>query len=162
MYDAVVASRTTRCLEVSAGERFTDARHERTPPMVLAMFPHIARGGDGGPRVLVPLLFLVLIGGLVAWLIRRRRGATAPTGSGSAIETLRESFARGDIDRAEFEHRRAVLDGADVVPPAPARTATATATAPPPPRSAEAGSSASGPVQDAEVSDATDTDDGDE
>jgi len=119
--------------------------------MLLAMFPHIARSGDGGPRFLVPLLFLALIGGLVAWLIRRRRGATARAGSSPAIETLRESFARGDIDRNEFEHRRAVLDGADVVPPASARTATATAPTPPPPPSAES-----------PAPDATDDGDGDE
>lgn len=130
--------------------------------MLLAMFPHIARGGDGGPRVFIPLLFIVLIGGLVAWLIRRRRGAAIQPGSGSAVETLRESFARGDIDRAEFEHRRAVLEGADVVPPAPARTATATAPTPPPPPSVETPSPDTEPGTQGRTSDATDTDDVDE
>lgn len=80
----------------------------------LASLQLLARGGGAGPRFLFPLLLILALGGLGAWLIRRRRG---PDHSGSAMEALRERFARGDIDRAEFEHRQAVLVGADVIPP---------------------------------------------
>ncbi len=89
---------------------------------------------DGGPFFF--LLFLTLLGVgiyfLVRW-IRRRRGLDAPQGP-SAMNVLEDRFARGDIDRHEFEHRKAVLSGSDVVPPAPAGgTATATRPAPPQP-----------------------------
>ncbi len=103
----------------------------------MMLFALAARGDrygdhDGGP--LFFLLFLALLGVgsyfLVRW-IRRRRGLDAPQGP-SAMSVLEERFARGDIDRAEFEHRRAVLTGRDVVPPPPAGT-TATATRPQPP-----------------------------
>ena len=81
------------------------------------------------------LIFLALLGVgiyfLVRW-IRRRRGLDAPQGP-SAMSVLEDRFARGDIDRAEFEHRKAVLTGSEVVPPAPAGTTTATRPEPPQP-----------------------------
>jgi len=43
------------------------------------------------------------------------------------MQTLENRFALGQIDRAEFDHRKAVLDGADTVPPAPANPAPAQA-----------------------------------
>ncbi len=36
-------------------------------------------------------------------------GRTRPTGK--ALDILRERFARGEIDRAEFDERRRVLEG---------------------------------------------------
>ncbi|MDJ0770819.1 MAG: SHOCT domain-containing protein [Ilumatobacter sp.] len=88
----------------------------------------LAREGGDGPRFLFPLVLLLLIGGLTWWLIRRRRGDRGPE---SALSTLQDRFARGDIDRAEFEHRHAVLTGADAVPPAPNRPAPPAPPAPP-------------------------------
>ena len=85
--------------------------------MSSAAFAFIARGGVHGPRFLFPLLLLVLLGLLVGWLIWRRRGVgRGHARQGSAMQTLQERFARGEIDRNEFEHRKAVLVGADVVP----------------------------------------------
>lgn len=89
--------------------------------MLTPTLAFLARGGPGGPGFVMPLLLIALIGGLVYWLIRRRRGVTAD--NGSALEALRERFARGEIDQAEFEHRKAVLVGAEVVPP-PTNTAS--------------------------------------
>ncbi len=87
-------------------------------------------GGDG--KGFFFLLFLALIGTGIFFAvraIRRRRGGDQDRPS--ARRLLDERFARGDIDRAEYEHRKAVLDGADVVPPAPA-AAPPTMPAPPP------------------------------
>ncbi|MEL6981613.1 MAG: SHOCT domain-containing protein [Actinomycetota bacterium] len=83
--------------------------------MLTPTIAFIARGGGvGGPGLLFPLLVLVLLGVLITWLIRRRTGGP---GRASAMSVLQERFARGDIDQAEFEHRKAVLTGADTVPP---------------------------------------------
>lgn len=87
--------------------------------MLLAAFGHVARGGGDGLEFLFTLLFLTLVGGLGWWLIRRRRGGPEARRVASPLQTLQERFARGEIDRDEFEHRKAVLVGADVVPPAP-------------------------------------------
>lgn len=90
--------------------------------MILAALDVAARGGGGGgPRFLFPLLFILLLL-LAAKVIRRRRGGY-PGGRphGSPMRLLQERFANGEIDRAEYEHRKAVLNGDDVVPAAPAR-----------------------------------------
>lgn len=88
--------------------------------MVFAALETFARGGGDELEWIFPLLFLLLIGGLVAWLFQRRRGGPAAGGS-AALATLQARFASGEIDHAEFAHRRAVLDGDDDVPPAPPR-----------------------------------------
>ena len=102
----------------------------------------LARDGADGPRFIFPLLLLLLIGGLTFWLIRRRRGGDAADRA-SALGTLQDRFARGDIDRAVFEHRQAVLTGADVVPPAPHRSAADRPAPPAPPTQSTAASSTS-------------------
>ncbi len=104
--------------------------------MLSATLGLLARGGDGGPRFLFPLVLLLLLGGVTWWLIRRRRDDRGPD-QASALGTLQDRFARGDIDRAEFEHRQAVLTGADAVPPAPSRPAPPTPPAPAPNSDAE-------------------------
>ena len=55
------------------------------------------------------LIMLVLWGGVIAgvvlgirWLIRQ----SAESGTGSAFEILRQRYARGEINREEFEARR--------------------------------------------------------
>lgn len=92
--------------------------------MFLAAIGHASRGGDHGPRFIFPFLLFLLLGFLVAAIIRRRRGGGHHScRHGSPLQTLQDRFARGEIDRAEFEHRKAVLVGADVIPPAPNRQA---------------------------------------
>lgn len=81
------------------------------------------RGAGGGPRILFPLLFLLLAGLLIGKAIRRRKYGMHHAGHGSAMRTLQDRFARGEIDQREYDHRKAVLDGADVVPPAPTSAA---------------------------------------
>lgn len=102
--------------------------------MLTPTIAFIARGGAvGGPGPLLPFLVLLLIGGLAFWLIRRRNGSPggspggSPSGSPggtSALSVLQDRFARGEIDQAEFEHRKAVLTGADTVPPSGSSAAT--------------------------------------
>ena len=66
------------------------------------------------------VLILVLFGGLVIaaivlairWLIRAdRRGSHEGPATPDALEILRQRYARGEIDEAEYERRRAVLKG---------------------------------------------------
>jgi len=79
-----------------------------------------SRGAGGGPRIFFLVLLLLLGGLLIAKAIRRRKYGDHHSGYGSAMRTLQDRFARGEIGQAEFDHRKAVLDGADVIPPAPA------------------------------------------
>ena len=66
------------------------------------------------------ILILVLFWGLVIaaivlavrWLIRAdRRGSHEGPATPDALEVLRQRYARGEIDEAEYERRRAVLKG---------------------------------------------------
>lgn len=88
--------------------------------MLLPVLAQHARGGEGGgPRFLFLLLMLALLGFVIAKVVRRKRGGNGGPGQrGSAMHTLQDRFARGEIDQNEYEHRKAVLVGADVVPPA--------------------------------------------
>lgn len=94
--------------------------------MLLAALGTASRGGEHGPRFFFPLLLLLLLGLLVGKIVRHRRGGPSPRyRHGSPVQTLEHRFARGEIDRAEFDHRKAVLDGSDDIPPAPANPAPA-------------------------------------
>ena len=70
---------------------------------------HMASGG----------LFMVLFWGgliilaivLVRYLIRPDRGSAPPSPGLSANDILAERFARGEIDKDEYEARRRVLSG---------------------------------------------------
>ena len=95
--------------------------------MLFAAMDLLARRGSSGPGFLIPLVVLGLLGLLIGWAIRRRRGGSLHGDRAeSPVETLRNRFARGEIDKAEFDHRSAVLVGADVVPPAPDESASPT------------------------------------
>ena len=67
-------------------------------------------GWGGGWMFLWMLLFW---GGtilLVVWGIRQFTPSSRP-GRGRALEILEERYARGEIDREEFESRRQILEG---------------------------------------------------
>ena len=56
----------------------------------------------------VPILLVVL---LVRWLTGTGAGTPAPSTEKTALDILRERFARGEIDAGEFEDRKKVLKG---------------------------------------------------
>lgn len=75
-------------------------------------------GWGAGGWVLMSLLMLVVVGVVIVSvfaLIRSTRTHSDPSsaaveaGSGSALQTLDERFARGDIDEAEYTTRRDLL-----------------------------------------------------
>jgi putative membrane protein len=68
------------------------------------------------------LVWLVLVGGLITlvvlgirWLLRNTGSGLhapgPPTAHDSALATLRERYARGEIDATEFEERKRTLGG---------------------------------------------------
>ncbi|MGH2797815.1 MAG: SHOCT domain-containing protein [Thermoleophilaceae bacterium] len=68
---------------------------------------------DGWGMMACGWLFTILIVGLlVALLVFVLTGRRAASGSGDALGVLRERYARGEIDRSEYEERAAVLRGA--------------------------------------------------
>jgi len=69
--------------------------------------------GDGGWGFGMGLVWLVFVGLIVAGIVLAIRGSSerpSDRGSGkSALEILDERFARGEIDRDEYEERKRVL-----------------------------------------------------
>jgi len=64
-------------------------------------------------------LIVVAIWALVRWLVRAG-SASGPSVSGpSALEILRQRFARGEIDAVTFEDMRSRLEAPDSRAPAP-------------------------------------------
>lgn len=73
--------------------------------------PHDMMGGWFG-GVLMMLLMIALIVGAVVLTLRLLGHGPAGRPSGRALDVLNERFARGEIDRAEYEdRRRALQDG---------------------------------------------------
>ncbi|HEY1503848.1 MAG TPA: SHOCT domain-containing protein [Stellaceae bacterium] len=77
------------------------------PPPAYMYRHHFWHGGFFGP-----LLMVIVIFALVA--LFRRFGFWGPHGyryhrAGSALHILEERFARGEIDKAEFEEKRKLL-----------------------------------------------------
>ena len=71
-------------------------------------------GGFGFLWMLVPALFLIGFIALVVWAITRmfpsgQQKASPDSHEGSAGETLRQRYARGEIDEGEYESTRRVL-----------------------------------------------------
>jgi uncharacterized membrane protein len=64
----------------------------------------------GLAAVIVVALFLYALIVLAARLLHRVLPAT-PSHDDPALVTLRERFARGEIDEAEYRHQRSVLQG---------------------------------------------------
>lgn len=72
--------------------------------------------GWGGWFVMIfsMVAFWALVIAVVVWLVRGARypqGRDEAVGRSSALAILEERFARGEIDRDEFEQRRAALRG---------------------------------------------------
>ena len=64
-----------------------------------------------------PLMMIVFIAALVAavvvmvrWFGGSHGGTPPPTSGRTSLDILKERFARGEIDKEEFEERRRVLD----------------------------------------------------
>ncbi len=109
--------------------------------MLLAATEYVALGGGGrsggGGEPLLLLIALFLLG---FFLIKRQRHRTGGIGHGaSPMSHLQQRFASGEINQAEFEHRRAVLRGDKNIPSAPSAMAPPSSTtepaAPEPPAS---------------------------
>ena len=66
-------------------------------------------GCMAGMGVLGLTLTLALLAGMTAVIIYLVRRVGRATGEDRALAVLRERLARGEIDRAEFEERRAAL-----------------------------------------------------
>ena len=64
--------------------------------------------GPGPFMYFGPVFFIIMIfacGVMMLYMMRGRHG-----GHGGALEILRERFARGEIDKSEYEERRRLLD----------------------------------------------------
>lgn len=72
-------------------------------------------GGFGGMGGIGMLLFWGLVIALVAWGIRALSASTGSADSAAArsalLQILEQRFARGEIDRSEFEGKRRDLNG---------------------------------------------------
>ena len=77
-------------------------------------------GGGWVMMLLGFLLFLLVVGAVVAGVVYLVRGLSKPSGSASAAQSrdsgpaqriLDERYARGEIDKDEYEERRRSLNG---------------------------------------------------
>jgi putative membrane protein len=66
--------------------------------------------GYGGWGALWMLLFWAGVIALIIWAVRGSSGSNTPDRGSRAIEILEERYARGEIDRDEFQARRAELE----------------------------------------------------
>lgn len=58
-----------------------------------------------------PIIVLVLMAGCGLLMYFMMRGHRSEWHGDSALQILKERFARGEIDKAEYEERRRVLEG---------------------------------------------------
>lgn len=74
-------------------------------------FGHMWGGGYGMFGGLMMVLFWALIIGLIVLAVRRFSGQSVSGAGQSAMEVLKERYARGEIDEDEYERRKAKLEG---------------------------------------------------
>lgn len=78
------------------------------------MGQHMGGYGWGGLGMLMMILFWALVIGLIVLLVRSFGGASGgrsgPREQADALDILRERYARGEIDREEYEERKSVLE----------------------------------------------------
>ena len=68
-------------------------------------------GGFGGFLGFIPMILLVgAVIALVVFAVRRIGGRNEVPARPSALDVLKERFARGEIDREEYDERRRVLE----------------------------------------------------
>ncbi len=72
-------------------------------------------GGNGFGMVFGPVLWLIVLGLVVAgviWLVRRLDEGAGPGRKSGALAELDMRFAKGEIDAEEYASRRKLLSGA--------------------------------------------------
>ncbi|HGJ66999.1 TPA: SHOCT domain-containing protein [bacterium] len=62
------------------------------------------------PMAFIGLLLIIGITLLAIWLFRRSKNGHYQGNSENALETLKRRYARGEIDKEEFEQRKRNLD----------------------------------------------------
>lgn len=70
-------------------------------------------GGGAAMMVFMMLFGLLVVAGVVVgivFLVRSVSAGSGRSGRSPALEVLQERFARGEIDREEFEERRRALE----------------------------------------------------
>jgi uncharacterized membrane protein len=67
--------------------------------------------------LLLPLLWVLLVVGLVIWAIRSSKPSAAIPSNDPALHELRMRYARGELTREEFTQRNADLGGSGQPPP---------------------------------------------
>ncbi len=70
-----------------------------------------AEWGPGGWWPIFPLIWLLLLGGVIFVLVRGRRGGAGGHQGQSAEGVLAERYARGEIAEEEYRERLNVLKG---------------------------------------------------
>ena len=84
-------------------------------PQFGPMWHHGWGGGHGFFGPFLPVLAVIGVIAIVLWIARwagfnpANRGGQKPAAGSRALEILEERFARGEIDKAEFEDRRKML-----------------------------------------------------
>lgn len=73
----------------------------------MGYYDYPAHGMDSGWGILMMLVWLVVLGLLVAVALKYLRGDTSnPTAHTDPLDIIKERYARGEIDRAQYEALR--------------------------------------------------------
>jgi putative membrane protein len=93
---------------------FASAVAQETQRPYYGYGPHMWDGGDWFFGPFMMLLFLGVLVAIVVLLVRWLGGVgpgMSAGGRATPLDVLRERYARGEIDKAEFEERKGVLGG---------------------------------------------------